>query len=76
MVALVSQGMGVAVVPAPLQRSGLAGAAFRPLADCDATSQLRCVWSPERDLPALQAFRRTVLGDSADGAGATHSVRT
>ncbi|MBK8529769.1 MAG: LysR family transcriptional regulator [Rubrivivax sp.] len=75
-VALVSQGMGVAVVPAPLQRSGLAGAAFRPLADCDATSQLRCVWSPERDLPALQAFRRTVLGDSADGAGATHSVRT
>lgn len=63
-VALVSQGLGVSVVPAPLQRAGLAGAVFRPLADIDARSELRCVWSATAEVPALPAFLRTVLGEA------------
>lgn len=43
-VSLVSQGMGVALVPEALQRSGLAGAAFAPLAHATPPYETRCVW--------------------------------
>lgn len=43
-VSLVSQGMGVALVPEALQRSGLAGAAFVPLAHATPPYETRCVW--------------------------------
>ncbi len=64
-VALVSQGMGVAVVPAPLQRSGLAGAAFRPLAGTAASFEVRCVWSSKAETPALRALLRLVPAAAA-----------
>lgn len=65
-VALVAQGMGVAVVPAPLVRSGLAGAVFKPLDEQPAQStEVYCVWRPETDHPARQRFVDTVLGTRA-----------
>lgn len=60
-VALVSQGVGVAVVPAPLQRSGMAGVAFRPLTGATNASVVRCVWAPMMESPAQQAFLREAL---------------
>lgn len=62
-VAAVSQGLGVAVVPEPLRRSAMQGACFKPLADSDATSELRCVWQPRHETPALRAWLQVVLDD-------------
>lgn len=45
-VSLVSQGLGVALVPDALRRSGIAGAAFVPLAGGGPPSQAWCVWPP------------------------------
>lgn len=59
-VSVVGQGMGVAVVPAPLQRSGMAGAVFRPLADAAMTSPVYCAWQAGRDLPARSRFLEAV----------------
>jgi DNA-binding transcriptional LysR family regulator len=73
-VALVSQGFGVAVVPASLRRSGMAGASFRPLADTQASSELRCAWLADADAPALRAFLDTVLGSHA-GRAPTRGAR-
>jgi DNA-binding transcriptional LysR family regulator len=59
-VALVAQGMGVALVPAALQQSALAGAVFVPLQK-DATSYVtHCLWKTSRDSPALAAFVHAV----------------
>ncbi|WP_084085164.1 LysR substrate-binding domain-containing protein [Cupriavidus sp. USMAA2-4] len=55
-VSLVSQGMGVAVVPAALQRSGMAGAAFRPLAESTVPSEVYCAWKLTPDHPARERF--------------------
>ncbi|MGY8526689.1 LysR substrate-binding domain-containing protein [Paracidovorax citrulli] len=55
-VSLVSQGMGVAVVPAALQRSAMAGAEFRPLAYAGVTSDVYCVWNSGPDHPARDRF--------------------
>ncbi|RDK10913.1 LysR substrate-binding domain-containing protein [Cupriavidus lacunae] len=55
-VSLVSQGMGVAVVPAALARSGMAGAAFRPLADATVRSEVYCAWKAAPDHPARDHF--------------------
>ena len=63
-VALVAQGLGVALVPAPLQRSGMAGARFVRLTGVSAVSELHCVWHPDDDRPALQAWLRRVPGTS------------
>jgi DNA-binding transcriptional LysR family regulator len=60
-VSLVAQGMGVAVVPAPLQRSGMAGAAFRPLLEETPPSELHCAWKAGTDLPARRHFLEVVL---------------
>lgn len=55
-VSLVSQGMGVAVVPAALQRSALAGAVFRPLKASTVPSEVYCVWKAAPDHPARDRF--------------------
>ncbi len=61
-VSLVSQGMGVALVPEALQRSGLAGAVFAPLSQATPPYETRCLWREGRDRPdsgdhaALSAF--------------------
>ncbi len=60
-VSVVAQGMGVAVVPAPLQRSGMAGAVFRPLADATPPSPVYCAWKTALDQPARSHFLAVVL---------------
>lgn len=55
-VSLVSQGMGVAVVPAALRHSALAGAAFRPLKPSTVPSEVYCVWKAAPDHPARDRF--------------------
>ncbi|WP_019449850.1 LysR substrate-binding domain-containing protein [Cupriavidus sp. BIS7] len=64
-VSLVSQGMGVAVVPAALARSGMAGAVFRPLADATVPSEVYCVWKQAPDHPARDHFVDTVRAAAA-----------
>lgn len=69
-VSLVSQGMGVALVPEALQRSGMEGAAFVPLETQSQRSQAYCIWKTRREDAALAAFvsaaRDTaMLGDGA-----------
>lgn len=70
-VALVSQGMGVAIVPQPLARSGMAGVVFKPLVGTRAISTLQCVW-PEgrRRSQAVSELLRVVLDAAAPGAAA------
>jgi DNA-binding transcriptional LysR family regulator len=48
-VSLVSQGMGVALVPEALQRSGLAGAVFVPLTQATPPYETRCLWKDRKD---------------------------
>jgi DNA-binding transcriptional LysR family regulator len=45
-VSLVSQGLGVALVPQAMQRSALKGAVFRPLDGVTAQSEAYGVWRP------------------------------
>lgn len=65
-VSLVSQGMGVALVPEALQRSGLAGAVFAPLAHATPPYETRCLWREGRERTdsgnhaALSAFLAVV----------------
>lgn len=62
-VAVVAQGLGVAVVPAPLQHAGLAGARFIRLRNAgQAGSEVHCVWRPEGDQPLLHAWLGHVPG--------------
>lgn len=60
-VSLVAQGMGVSVVPAPLKRSGMAGAVFRPLIEPMLPSEVHCAWQATRDHPARTQFLDMVL---------------
>jgi DNA-binding transcriptional LysR family regulator len=55
-VSLVSQGMGIALVPAAMARSGLAGATFVPLAEAQTQSEVYCVWKAGLDHPARDHF--------------------
>lgn len=55
-VSLVSQEMGVAVVPAALQRSAMAGAVFRPLTHGTVPSEVYCAWLEGSDDPARDRF--------------------
>ena len=68
-VSLVSRGMGVALVPQALQRSGVTGAAFVPIAPApldlqvvSATSsyETHCLWRTSRDDAGLAAFVNAV----------------
>lgn len=60
-VSLVSQGMGVSVVPAPLERSGMAGAVFRPFVETTMASEVYCAWKTRSDHPARAQFLDMVL---------------
>jgi DNA-binding transcriptional LysR family regulator len=71
-VSLVAQGMGVALVPAALERSTMAGAAFVPIKSINAVSQAFCVWRQGQDNAALDAFVAMVQdqgGEPAQAAG-------
>jgi DNA-binding transcriptional LysR family regulator len=66
-VAVVAQGMGVSVVPAPLQQSGIRGAVFKPLGGVAPNirafqSHVYCVWHPLSDHPARDHFLQTLPG--------------
>jgi DNA-binding transcriptional LysR family regulator len=62
-VSLVSQGLGVALVPRALQKSALAGVAFVPLRDVDVHYDTRCLWRSGRDQMALKDFVQAVSSD-------------
>ena len=59
-VSLVSQGMGVALVPAALSQSAMAGAAFVPLDTPTTPYDTHCLWKTSRDNAALAAFVQAV----------------
>ena len=64
---LVSQGLGVALVPQALQQSALAGAVFVPLREVDVRYDTRCLWRSDRDQTALKDFVLAVQGDGLRG---------
>ncbi len=68
-VSLVSQGMGVALVPAALSQSALAGASFVPLDLGTTPYDTHCLWKTSRDNAALAAFVQAVR---AAGDGQNH----
>lgn len=49
------------VVPAPLERSGMAGAAFRPFTEAMMPSEVYCAWQAAADLPAREGFVEIVV---------------
>lgn len=55
-VSLVSQGLGVALVPEGLRRSALPGTAFVPLDTTGVPYETYCLWKTSRDDTALRAF--------------------
>jgi DNA-binding transcriptional LysR family regulator len=55
-VALVANGLGVALVPASIQRTRIAGARFVPLRARNAHSKAYLLWHPESRMPALTYF--------------------
>ena len=59
-VSLVSQGMGVALVPAALKQSAMAGAAFVPLDAATTPYDTHCLWKTARDHQAMAAFVKAV----------------
>lgn len=69
-VAVVAQGMGVSVVPAPLRRSGITGAVFRPLGGIAPSegifqSHVHCAWAPDSDNPARDRFLAWIAGTTS-----------
>ena len=68
-VSLVSQGMGVALVPAALSRSAMAGTVFMPLDQATTPYDTHCLWKTARDNPALAAFVKAVRDASAQPSG-------
>lgn len=66
-VSLVSQGLGVALVPQALQQSALAGAVFVPLREVDVRYDTRCLWRTERDQAALKDFVQAVQARALSG---------
>lgn len=60
-VSLVSQRMGVSVVPAALGRAGVAGVAFRPLAEPTAPSEVYVAWKPQTEHAPRRQFIELVL---------------
>ncbi|WP_431273626.1 LysR family transcriptional regulator [Variovorax ureilyticus] len=52
-VAMVGRGMGVAIVPECLSRTGMAGVTFRPLPDSAAISTIQCMWLAEQQSPLV-----------------------
>jgi DNA-binding transcriptional LysR family regulator len=59
-VSLVSQGLGVALVPQALRQSALPGAAFVALSGSSLPYDTYCLWKQARDHQALSAFVEAV----------------
>lgn len=59
-VSLVAQGLGVALVPQSLARSGLPGAVFMPLDAPTGSYDTYCLWRSARDSAALAQFLAVV----------------
>ncbi|MCY1166480.1 MAG: LysR family transcriptional regulator [Pseudomonadota bacterium] len=59
-VSLVSQGLGVALVPQALRQSGLPDTAFVPLDSETTPYDTYCLWKTAREHPALASFVETV----------------
>ena len=55
-VSLVSQGMGVALVPTRCAAAALRGAVFRPLDRTVARSEVYCVWRNGPENAVVQGF--------------------
>jgi DNA-binding transcriptional LysR family regulator len=68
-VSLVAQGMGVALVPAALSRSAMAGTVFVPLDRATTPYDTHCLWKTARDNPALASFVKAVHDASARPSG-------
>lgn len=68
-VSLVSQGMGVALVPAALRQSAMADTAFVPLDTVTTPYDTYCLWKTARDNAALAAFVNAVRSASDKTAG-------
>ncbi len=66
-VALVASGFGVAVVPESIERAGLSGVRFVPLAGTKPLVTSYLVWNRERCSPGLDAFVETVRRTPASG---------
>ena len=64
-VSLVSQGLGVALVPAALRHSALGGAVFVPLDAGVPHSQSYCIWKTAHDNAALTAFLELMRAEAA-----------
>lgn len=60
-VSVVSQGMGVSLVPAPLQRAGVAGAVFRPLKEATLPSEIFAAWKRAQQHPARDQFVQAAM---------------
>jgi DNA-binding transcriptional LysR family regulator len=57
----------VALVPTALERSGMAGVLFRPLAEPTPLYDTHCLWKTDRDQGALGAFLEVVRQVAAGG---------
>ena len=68
-VSLVSHSMGVALVPAALGRSAMAGTVFLPLDRATTPYDTHCLWKTARDNPALALFVQAVRDASARPSG-------
>lgn len=64
-VSLVSQGLGVALVPSALRHSAMAGIAFVPLDAAVAHSQAYCVWKSAQDSAAFKSFLQLTRATAA-----------
>jgi len=62
-VSLVSQGMGVALVPSAMRHTALRGAVFRPLEEEVARSEAFCVWRDGPENAVVQGFLRAMQVD-------------
>ncbi len=59
-VALVSQGLGVSIVPAAFESAGIHSVAFRPLADLALTSDIHCALPQDGALATAERFVRMI----------------
>lgn len=59
-VALVSSGLGVSLVPESVQRAGLAGVVYIPLQGVIEQPTAFLAWNAERDVPGLKNLLKTV----------------
>lgn len=67
-VALVAQGLGVALVPAAMAKSGTPGVRYVGIRGATQKSQVYCVWQRAHANPALQAFLTAVQAWAASPA--------